>query len=39
MNFEVLPELRWRFGYGYFWVLVAGIVAVLVKIMRRSRLL
>ena len=19
MNFEVLPELKWRFGYGYFW--------------------
>ena len=24
MNFEVLPELRWRFGYVYFWVVAVA---------------
>jgi magnesium transporter len=39
MNFDLLPELHWRFGYIYFWVLVVVIVAVIVRIMRRARLL
>jgi magnesium transporter len=39
MNFEVLPELKWRFGYGYFWCLVAAVVGGLVLLLRRSRLL
>lgn len=39
MNFEVLPELRWRYSYLAFWLLVAGIVAGLLVVMRRVRLL
>lgn len=39
MNFEVFPELRWRFGYGYFWGVVAIIVGLILKIMRGARLL
>jgi len=27
MNFEVLPELKWSWGYGAFWSAVAVIVA------------
>jgi magnesium transporter len=23
MNFDVMPELHWRFGYGAFWVAIA----------------
>jgi Mg2+ and Co2+ transporter CorA len=38
MNFEILPELKWRFGYGYFWLLVLGIVLVILRIIRRARL-
>ena len=38
MNFEILPELRWRFGYAYFWLLVAVIVLVILRIIRRARL-
>jgi magnesium transporter len=39
MNFELLPELKWRFGYLYFWLVVVGAVAVLLYLLRRSRLL
>jgi magnesium transporter len=39
MNFEVLPELKWRFGYVYFWCLVAAAVVGLLAILRRGRLL
>jgi hypothetical protein len=39
MNFEILPELKWRYGYGCFWALVALTVVGLVALLRRSRLL
>ncbi len=39
MNFEVLPELRWRWGYGAFWVAAAVIVVGIVAVSRRARLL
>lgn len=39
MNFEVLPELKWKFGYGLFWLAVAGIVGGLLWLMSRKRLL
>ena len=39
MNFEVLPELKWRFGYLYFWALVAAIVLGIARVIRRGRLL
>ncbi len=39
MNFEVLPELHWNFGYGMFWGLVLLIVISLSVLMRRAKLL
>jgi magnesium transporter len=39
MNFEVLPELRWQFGYAFFWMLVVVIVLSLLFLMRRARIL
>ena len=39
MNFEILPELRWRYGYIYFGALVIGAVGTLLHLLRRSRLL
>lgn len=39
MNFEVLPELKWQYGYVYFWGSVALIVAILLWLMRKNRLL
>jgi magnesium transporter len=39
MNFEVLPELKWHYGYAYFWALVAVAVVGLLALLRRSRLL
>jgi len=38
MNFRVLPELEWRYGYAYFWALVGAIVAVLLLVLRRTKL-
>jgi magnesium transporter len=37
MNFEHLPELRWKYGYAYFWGLVALIVIALLTLLRRAR--
>jgi magnesium transporter len=39
MNFDVLPELRWHYGYAYFWIAVVLVVAVLLGLMRRARIL
>jgi magnesium transporter len=39
MNFSVLPELQWHYGYAFFWAVAAGIVGLLLWIMRRNRLL
>jgi magnesium/cobalt transport protein CorA len=39
MNFDVLPELKWRYGYGYFWAVVSMTVAGLLVLLRRGRLL
>jgi magnesium transporter len=38
MNFDVLPELRWRFGYLFFWLLVLAVVSGLLWVMRRARI-
>jgi magnesium transporter len=38
MNFDFIPELKWRHGYLFFWGLVIAIIAVLLRIMRRARL-
>jgi magnesium transporter len=38
MNFEFLPEVKWRFGYAYFWLLAVVIVLVILRIIRRARL-
>ena len=39
MNFEILPELKWEYGYAIFWVVVAAIVTVLIAYMRNKKLL
>jgi magnesium transporter len=39
MNFEVFPELKWRFGYVYFWAVVATVIFVLIRLLRKSRVL
>lgn len=39
MNFAVLPEKDWTYGYAYFWILVAAIVAVALWLMRRNKVL
>ena len=39
MNFEVLPELKWDWGYYGFWILAGVIVLGLLAFMRRIKLL
>ncbi len=39
MNFEILPELKWQYGYAVFWVVVAAIVTLLIAYMRNKKLL
>lgn len=39
MNFNVLPEKEWEYGYLYFWVAVVAIVVGLLWLMRRNKVL
>jgi magnesium transporter len=39
MNFRVLPELEWHYGYAAFWIVVLVIVAAIGIVSRRARLL
>ncbi len=39
MNFDVVPELHWKYGYVYFWLFVGVIVVGLIWFMRRNKLL
>jgi magnesium transporter len=36
MNFHYLPELSWRWGYGFFWVLCIGTAATMLWWFRRK---
>jgi len=37
MNFEFIPEFQWKYGYVYFWGLVASIVSGLLVLMKIKR--
>ena len=39
MNFEILPELKWEYGYALFWLVVLTIAGTLVFLLRRAKLL
>jgi len=39
MNFDVLPEKGWHYGYLYFWIAVVVIVVGLIWLMRRNKVL
>lgn len=39
MNFDVIPELKWKFGYAGFWGLAALLAGGLLFLMRRNKLL
>ncbi|MEO8701069.1 MAG: magnesium transporter CorA family protein [Kofleriaceae bacterium] len=39
MNFEIIPELKWEHGYGFFWLLALVIVGGLIGLMRWLKLL
>jgi magnesium transporter len=37
MNFEIMPELKWRYGYLFSWVIMLGISAAMLYQMRKRR--
>ena len=39
MNFSVLPELHWEFGYLYFWSMCFVLCTIFLTIFRRMGLL
>ena len=39
MNFEIIPELKWTHGYGFFWGIAGALVVFLLFLMRRYKLL
>lgn len=39
MNFDVLPELKWKYSYLAFWVVVVMIVTGLLTFLKRKKLL
>jgi magnesium transporter len=39
MNFEILPEVKWQYGYLYFWSIATLIVIGLLALMRRAKLI
>ncbi|MGN6109859.1 MAG: magnesium transporter CorA family protein [Kofleriaceae bacterium] len=39
MNFDILPEKGWEYGYLYFWIAVVAIVVGLLWLMKRNKVL
>ena len=39
MNFENFPEIKWQYGYPFFWIISITIVVILIIVLRRIRLL
>jgi len=37
MNFEYIPELRWRWSYPIFWVIVVVVIIMMLKYFRKKR--
>jgi magnesium transporter len=37
MNFEHMPELKWRFGYPMVWLLMAGVTGGLIAWFRKKQ--
>ena len=37
MNFDILPEKGWKYGYLYFWLVVAAIAVGIIGFMKRKK--
>jgi magnesium transporter len=37
MNFEFMPELKWRYGYLFFWAIIAAVGAGMLAYFRKKR--
>jgi magnesium transporter len=37
MNFKHMPELTWRWGYGFIWVIMAGVALVMIFFFKRKK--
>lgn len=39
MNFKVLPELDWAYGYGYFWIVATVAVLGILALLKKAKML
>jgi magnesium transporter len=37
MNFDTIPELGWKWGYLYFWILIFGVGTAFLLYFKRKR--
>ena len=37
MNFKYMPELQWRYGYFFLWLLIVGIASTLFLVFKRKK--
>jgi magnesium transporter len=37
MNFEFMPELKWRLGYPIVWIVIVGVALMMLRYFRRKR--
>lgn len=38
MNFENMPELKWRYGYLYWWIAITVVVIAMVAFLKRKKM-
>jgi magnesium transporter len=37
MNFEFMPELKWRYGYAFAWSIMLAVVSVMLCYFRKKK--
>jgi magnesium transporter len=37
MNFEYMPELKWKFGYVAVWLVMVGISVIMLILFKRKK--
>jgi magnesium transporter len=37
MNFQYFPELKWKYGYLYFWIFISIVVGIMLYYMRKKK--
>jgi len=37
MNFEFMPELKWRYGYAFAWSIMLAVISVMLYYFRKKK--